>query len=112
MSNITQTFGKLLNTVSTVADAATKIVDTSTSGVDMLDTFVRSQKQKQDARTAVDMSTFYEDLQNEAALENAYKADALEKALASDPTLKKHFENQHKNLNDIINTVRTKYQPE
>lgn len=112
MTSISQTFGKLLNTVGTVADAATKIVDNTTAGLDMLDTFVRTAKEKQEARTEVDMSTFYSDLHNEAALENAIKAEALEKELQNNSSLKKHFDLEHKSLESVINKVRTKYRPE
>lgn len=111
MTSITQAFGKLLNTVGTVADTATKIVDNTASGLDMLDMFVSTAKQKQAARTAVDLSTFYEDLQNEAALENAIKSEALEKELGSNPQLKKHFETHHTNLASVIEQAKAKYAP-
>lgn len=109
MTSITQAFGKVLNTVGTVADAATKIVDNTASGLDMLDMFVSTAKQKQAARTATDMATFYEDLQNEVALENAMKSEALERELASSPALKKHFDTHHKNLEAVINEAKAKY---
>ncbi|MCF8861615.1 hypothetical protein Ab1vBOLIVR2_gp17 [Agrobacterium phage OLIVR2] len=111
-SSITQTFGKVLNTIGTVADAATKTVDNVAAGLDMLDMFVMTAKQKQEARTAADMHTFYDDLQNEVALENALKAEQLEIALNNNAQLKKHFTNQHEKLNSVINKVRTKYNPE
>lgn len=111
MTSITQAFGKVLNTVATVADAATKVVDNTASGLDMLDMFVSTAKQKQAARTAVDLSTFYEDLQNEAALENAIKSEALEKELGNNPSLKKHFDNHHKSLEAVIEAAKNKYNP-
>lgn len=111
MANITGTFGKLLNTVAAIADSTTKLVDVSTSGVDMLDTFVRTAKEKQEARTMVDMHTFYEDLHNESALENAIKADALNKELSSNPTIKIEFDKQFKNLETVINNTKSKYNP-
>lgn len=111
MTSITQTFTKLLNTVGTVADAATKIVDNTASGLDMLDMFVTTAKQKQAARTATDMATFYEDLQNEVALENSIKSEALERELANNAQLKKHFDQHHANLASVIQAAKDKYNP-
>lgn len=109
MTTITNTLGKLLNTVGTTAEAASKIITSTTSGLDMLDVFVRTAKEKQEARTAVDMESFYFDLHNEAALENAMKAETLEKELQSNPVLKKHFDHAHSNLKSIIEQVQAKY---
>ena len=110
--SISSTFGKLLNTVGTVADAATKIVDNTASTLDMADLYIRTAKEKQEARVAADMDTFYEDLQNEVALENAVKQTELNTVLNSNSELKKIFETKHANLNATIDKIRTKYRPE
>ena len=111
MTSITQAFGKVLNTVATVADAATKVVDNTTAGLDMLDVFVSTAKQKQAANTAKEMETFYEDLIKEAALEAAMKQEALDNELNNNPALKKHYEKYHKDFETVLLAVKAKYQP-
>lgn len=108
-NTITATFGKLLNTVGTVADAATKIVDNTASGLDMLDMYVRTAKQKQHARTEGDMATFYQDLQNELKLEAAMKETALRAELDSNPKLKAAFDSYHDTFETILNDVKAQY---
>ena len=109
MTSITQTFTKLLNTIGTVADSASKVVTTTTSSLDMLEAFVSTAKQKQEARIGADMHTFYSDLQKETALENAIKAETLEKELNSNPNLKKHYDIEFNSLESVINRIKTKY---
>ncbi len=109
-ASISTTFSSILNTVGTTANAVTKVVDNAAAGLDMLDMYVRTAKEKQEARTAVDMSTFYDDLHNEAALENAMKMEALERELSSNANLKKHFTDEHKKLEATIERIKTKYQ--
>lgn len=108
-SSISSTFASLLNTVGTTADALTKVVNNTAAGLDMLDMYVMTAKQKQDARIGADMETFYDDLQNETALENAIKATALEQELASNAPLKKHFDLEHTKLEATISRIKAKY---
>ncbi len=90
-ASISTTFTAILNTIGTTANAATKVVDNAAAGLDMLDMYVMTAKQKQEARTAVDMSTFYDELHASAALENAAKMEALERELQGNANLKKHY---------------------
>lgn len=108
--SISSTFSKLLNTVGTVADATSKIVDNTASGLDMLDMFITTAKQKQEARIAADMSTFYDDLQAETALENAMKQTALDQELNSNSELKKNYNSEFSKLESVLTKVKSKYQ--
>lgn len=108
-STISSTFASLLNTVGTTANAVTKVVDNAAAGLDMLDMYVMTAKQKQEARTAADMETFYDDLQKETALENAIKAEALTRELDSNANLKKHYDIELQKLEATINRIKTKY---
>ncbi len=110
--SITQTTSNVLGTISTVANTASRTVTTIASSLDMLDTYVSAAKEKQQARTAVDMHNFYEVLHKEAALENAMREEALEKELQKNSNLKKHYDDQFSKLETIIKSVQTKNNPE
>lgn len=110
--SITQTFSKLLNTIGTVADATTKVVDNTAASLDMLDVYVRTAKAKQEARAALDMETFYDDLLKETSLENSMKQHALNTELNSNSEIKALYQTEFSKLETVINRIKAKHNPE
>lgn len=111
MATLFGTASRILDTIGTVADSVSKTVTATTSGIDMLESFVSVAKQKQEARQAADMENFYEILAADSALEIAQINATLEKELQSNPDVKQHYDIAHASLKATLDKIKSKYQP-
>jgi hypothetical protein len=112
MSTVSRTAGatavSVLNTVSTVARSAQRLVTTATSGLDMLDTFVEKSRAKQIASSEFEMETFFKELHEEQSMATSERQLALATKLASNAELKKLYEENHKQFDTVMERVRSK----
>lgn len=81
----------VLTTVEVVANKTTAVVVTSANGLDMLDNLVTKAKQDQADDYVVHRRDYRNKLIMRASEENAAEIEQLEKRLAHNPILAKHF---------------------
>lgn len=111
LTSLSNTANNVLNTVSTVANTATQSVNSAASAFDMIDTYVTAAKERQLANTAADMDSFYEELAERKALENAERQQAIVDKLLAKPELSKLYTENHNRLKTVIDAVRNRNNP-
>lgn len=99
MANITlsasQTIAAMFQTVGGAANATTKIVDSMSSSVDMLDHYVQRAKEKQIFQAAAEDEIWKRRILRDVGFEQAREERDLEKKLSSDARLAElYFENE------------------
>jgi hypothetical protein len=98
----TATIGNVLNTVNTVATQASRTINTLASGLDMLDTYVGVQRQKQQDSTKIELHYYRKDLINNSALEMSRKEQMIASELSSNKVLAEMFETNLKELEALF----------
>ena len=92
----------VLNTVTTIANQTSNTITTLTSGLEMLDVFVNTQKTKQLARTKIELSTFHDRLIEDSALEEAERQMEILNKVKQSAEFKSLYEQNHKKLAAIL----------
>lgn len=110
-SSFTRAFSSIFGAVESVAVSGSRIVESATSGVDMIDTFVSKAKEQQRVNTALEMETFYEQAAESAALNNAKRKQETIRMLENDTQLTSLYEKEYKHLEAVVNKLRTKETP-
>lgn len=95
----------VLTSVGTVANQVSRSINTIASGMDMLDMFVQTAHTKQRLRTAVDLSTFTDELLEDTALEASKRQEKIITEINSSQTLKKLYEENHIKLQAVLTAL-------
>lgn len=95
-------FGSLFGTVTTTAEAFSKVVESSVTGVDMIDAFVQKAKADQAERYAVERRDHKQLVLEEVSRERGQRRARLQEELQADPVFAQHYAEAYKELSSVF----------
>ena len=96
----------IFDVVATTASQTTKLVTTIGVSVDMLDTFVSDARQRQLARSAIDMHRFYTELAEDTARDISLRQHEIKEELKANPQLAQLYVENFTALETILKNLR------
>ena len=91
MATARSTVGSLFQSVGKAADTITATLDAATEGVGMINAYVKDQADAQRIRILIDKKRRATQLIEEAALEEAQRAERIRAQIAKSPEFEKDF---------------------
>lgn len=91
MATARSTVGSIFNSVGKAADTITASLDAVTTGVGMINAYVNEQAESQRIRILIDKERNATRLIEEAALEEAQRAEKIRTQIAKSPAFEKDF---------------------
>lgn len=91
MATARSTVGSLFQSVGKAADTVTATLDAATAGIGMINAYVNDQAEAQRIRILIDRKRRATQLIEEAALEEAQRAEKIRSQIAKSPEFEKDF---------------------
>ena len=101
-ASIRGTFGALLGTIATTAQAVTQTVDTAAFGVSMLDVSIRKMAAEQLIQTDADMGMMEARILDESAKSEAERAQEIAEYRARSVDHAHYFDEAHARLSKLV----------
>ena len=103
MATARSTVGSLFQSVGKAADTVTATLDAATAGVGMINAYITDQADAQRVRILIDKKRRATQLMEEAALEEAQRAEKIRTLIAKSPTFEKDYNDSVAKFAELLN---------
>ena len=106
LSSASQATINVFDTISTTANAATKLVTGIATGANMFERMMTDMDNNHAKRSIINQATYEKELLEDAARVTAKRQNLIQKELAEDANFKKLFEENYLELKALLNPVQ------
>ncbi|QEP29800.1 hypothetical protein HYP99_gp002 [Sinorhizobium phage ort11] len=107
MANLRTTVTSLLGSIQTTADSASKLIDSSSRGIDMLDSYIQQAQWKQKRSHIAERDQFEQDLIREYTERNADAERKIQTKLDSDQVYAAMYKSNMDRLTEKLNALNS-----
>ena len=105
LSSASQATINVFDTISTTANAATKLVTGIATGANMFERMMTDMDNNHAKRSIINQATYEKELLEDAARATAKRQNLIQKELAEDTNFKRLFEENYLELKALLNPV-------